>query len=98
MIQYFYPQLIITEGKYVNNISSTLWNKKGDIEESLCKMKQCFSDSQNLYQMYEFYCNFIKKEGFIYTASKKYFENTIKELIPIEYFSGDTVNTAYWKL
>jgi len=28
LIQYFYPQLTITEGKYVNNISSTLWNKK----------------------------------------------------------------------
>ena len=96
LIQYFYPQLIITEGKYVNNISSTLWNKKGDIQESLYKMKQRFTDSQNLYQMYEFYCNFIKKEGFIYTASKNYFENTIKECIPEEFFCGDTIMKHYW--
>ena len=88
----------MTEEKYINNISSTLWNKKEDIKQSLHKMKQRFSDSQNLYQMYEFYCNFIKKEGFIYTAGKKYFENTIKEFISAEYFSGDTVITDYWKL
>ena len=98
LIQYFYSQHQITNEKYINNISSTLWNKKEDIKQSLFKMKQRFTDSQNLYQMYEFYCNFIKKEGFIYTAGKKYFENTIKELISVEYFSGDTVITDYWKL
>ena len=97
LIQYFYPQRIITEGKYVNNISSTLWDKKKDITQSLEAMKQCFLDSRNFYQMYEFYCNYVKKRSYPYTASKKYFVNTIKECIPGEYFSGDTIMKHYWK-
>ena len=96
LIQYFYPQHTITEGKYVNNISSTLWDKKKDINQSLAAMKQQFVDSRNLYQMYEFYCNYVKDKPYSYTASKKYFENTIKQCIPCEYFSGDTIIKDYW--
>ena len=96
LIQYFYPQCIITEGKYINNISSTLWDKKNDINQSLSAMKQCFADSRNLYQMYEFYCNYVKNRSYPYTASKKYFENTIKKCIPEKYFCGDTIMKDYW--
>ena len=98
LIQYFYPQQSMTEEKYINNISSTLWDKKKDIVGTLDAMKQHFTDSKNLYQMYEFYCNYAKKKSYPYTASKKYFENTIKKCIPKEYFCGDTILENYWTL
>ena len=98
LIQYFYPQQSIIEEKYINNISSTLWDKKKDIADALDAMKRHFTDSKNLYQMYEFYCNYAKKKSYPYTASKKYFENTIKKYIPKEYFCGDTILENYWTL
>ena len=98
LIQYFYPQYEICDQKYISNISSTLWNKKRDIRQTLEMLKKTVVGSRNFYQMYVIYCEYAKKKPFTYIVSKKYFENAIRELISPQYVVGDTIDEAYWSL
>ena len=99
LLQYFYPKYIITEQKYINNISCSLWDKKQDIWTSLAYMKKNGGvvGSQSFYQMYKLYCDTVKKIPHTYTVSKKYFERVIRIIIPSTYVLGDTIIESYWK-
>ena len=97
LIQYFYPRYEICEQKYILNISSTLWDKKQDIRQTLEMMKKSVVDPLNFYQIYEIYCAYAKKKPFTYVVSKKYFENAIRELVGPEYVLGDTISEMYWQ-
>ena len=99
LLQYFYPKYIITEQKYINNISCSLWDKKQDIQESIAYIKKNGGavGSQSFYQMYKLYCDTVKKIPHAYTVSKKYFESVIRIIIPSTYVLGDTIIESYWK-
>jgi len=78
ILKHFFLTEII-EDKYVLNITSTLWNKTYDIEQSISFIKQqimnvhklsliCFDD---LYNYYKIYCN---NHSFRFIVSKRFFE------------------------
>jgi len=78
ILKHFFLTEII-EDKYVLNITSTLWNKTYDIEQSIPFIKQqimnihklsliCFDD---LYNYYKIYCN---NHSFRFIVSKRFFE------------------------
>jgi len=83
LIKHYYPETLIEDDKYILNASCKLWNKKQDIIKSLQKYKTSYpnenisntSDEISINELYQFYCKTKKK----FVASKRYFENFIKE-------------------
>lgn len=83
LIKHYYPETLIEDDKYILNASCKLWNKKQDIIKSLQKYKTSYphenisniTDEISINDLYQFYCKSKKK----FIASKRYFENFIKE-------------------
>ena len=80
LIKHFYPDILIEDNKYIVNVKCKLWNKRGDIIDSLKKYKSHNNidelyDEIHINELYNAYCK--SKNKFI--VSKKYFENFIKE-------------------
>jgi hypothetical protein len=78
ILKHFFSNDII-EDKYILNVTSTIWNKSNDIDNSILFIKEqikeshtlsliCFDD---LYNYYQIYCN---KNSIRFIVSKRYFE------------------------
>lgn len=100
LIRHFYSDIIIDDDKYILHISCNLWNKKDKIQiyidafKSLCiTKKEKYTVSLN--NMYANYCKFSKKE--LCTASKRYFEKTVKELIGYYMNNENMIDPSWWQ-
>ena len=82
IVKHFFPKIVITEEKFVLNVSCILWDKNKDIEESFEYIKeqiQANSSTQlisfdDAYNYYSKYCN-TKSHKFV--VSKRYFEKYV---------------------
>jgi hypothetical protein len=79
LIRHFYPDIIIEDDKYLIHVGcrSSIWNKRGEIEEFIQKYKESklesANTSQSLYAIYQCYCKYaFDKEYNI--ISKRWFE------------------------
>jgi hypothetical protein len=85
LIKHFYPDIIIEDDKYLIHVGcrSSIWNKRGEIEEFIQKYKESklesananatSQSSQSLYAIYQCYCKYaFDKEYNI--ISKRWFE------------------------
>ena len=79
LIRHFYPDIIIEDDKYLIHVGcrSSIWNKRGEIEEFIQKYKESKMESantsQSLYAIYQCYCKYaFDKEYNI--ISKRWFE------------------------
>lgn len=79
LIKHYYPDIIIEDDKYLIHVGcrSSIWNKRGEIEEFVKKYKETKIDSanasQSLYAIYQCYCKYaFDKEYNI--ISKRWFE------------------------
>ena len=81
LIRHFYPDIIIEDDKYLIHVGcrSSIWNKRGEIEEFIQKYKESKLESvnviqsQSLYTIYQCYCKYaFDKEYNI--ISKRWFE------------------------
>ena len=79
LIKHFYPDIIIEDDKYLIHVGcrSSIWNKRGEIEEFVKKYKETKMESanasQSLYAIYQCYCKYaFDKEYNI--ISKRWFE------------------------
>ena len=81
LIKHYYPDVDISENKYLNNIECKIWDKNADINEFVNKYQNennSVSDSPtNTEKMYEEYFKWceINKKHFI--VSKNYFEENV---------------------
>lgn len=77
IIKHFFPHVEIVESKYVLNMSCKLWDKRKDIISSFRFIREKMDEDSpfiSLDQVYEMYCEFCKKEGKKWVASKNYVE------------------------
>jgi hypothetical protein len=76
---HFFPNIEIIEDKYVLNITSNMWNKLNDIDNSLAYIKEQILADHNLTLIsfddaYNYYCKFCKSNSLPFFVSKRYFE------------------------
>jgi hypothetical protein len=76
---HFYPHIEIIEDKYILNVTSNMWNKINDIDNSLIYMKQKISNDHNLDLIsfddaYNYYYKYCKLNSIQFLVSKHYFE------------------------
>jgi len=81
IIEYFYPYIKISNGKYINNYSCVLWNKKETIKNVIMKIKDK-EDIQTLtnIKLYKKYCQYLKEEKNELVVNKTYFMDVIQEV------------------
>jgi hypothetical protein len=78
VLKHFYTTEII-EDKYVLNITSTIWNKSFDIENSIPYIKEQIGDNHKLSlisfdDIYNYYQKYCAKNNVKFIVSKRYFE------------------------
>ncbi len=81
LIQYFYPNVIIENEKYIQEIRCSMWNKQKDLSCVFADIRSEWPDKNSdftIYDAYLFYCRQYKKRkatesGLI--VHKSYFEN-----------------------
>ena len=76
---HFFPNIEIIEDKYVLNVTSNMWNKLKDIDNSFAYIKEQIFNEHHLAlisfdDVYNYYCKFCKLNSFSFLVSKKYFE------------------------
>lgn len=100
LIRHFYPEVVITENKYMYNLKSKLWNKRAEVLASLEQLKlDCKKDellsAVSIYDAYNFYST-TNKHNLL--ASKQYFEKvTTSVLIDHVYLDGGVIMSTWWK-
>jgi hypothetical protein len=78
VLKHFFISEII-EDKYVLNITSTIWNKSNDIENSISYIKEQIKENHKLSlisfdDLYNYYQNFCNNNSLKFIVSKRYFE------------------------
>ena len=81
ILNHYFPNVEISENKYILNAQCSLWNKIGDINNALTCLKNYYKDaalfnnkSSLLISFDEIYSFYIKNKQTKFTISKRYFE------------------------
>jgi hypothetical protein len=79
ILKHFFPYVEIIEDKYVLNVTSTMWNKTNDINNSIEYIKEQIKLEQNLTlvsfdTLYNYYCKFCNSITCKFIVSKRFFE------------------------
>lgn len=79
IIKHFFSNIDIAEDKFVLNITSSLWDKVADINQSLPYIKTCIQNEHKLSlisfdDMYNFYQKYCTIHSMKFVVSKRYFE------------------------
>ena len=104
LIHHFYPDISITENKFIQQVKCTLWDKRLDVLNSLELFKLKCSEqeemlSKSLTDAYEFYTaaknmNTINMNSI--NMSKRYFERIALELINQHMDADGLIKTSWW--
>lgn len=98
-IQHFFPNVIITNEKYINNIFCKQWNKTKNIEEYITKFKEdCKikdeSKTQSFNTIYRYYCKELPKNSFV--VSKHFFENHLLAVAKEHIINAKCIKSSWW--
>jgi len=99
MINYYYPEIVTEDKKYVHGISCISWNKSHDIKNTL-EVLQTYDMNESpisFYEAYEFYCKYYRshdQNGMI--VSKQYFEKYLINNLE-EFIIDDALISSDWK-
>jgi hypothetical protein len=104
LIHHFYPDISITENKFIQQVKCTLWDKRLDVLNSLELFKLKCSEqeemlSKSLTDAYEYYTaskntNNINMNTI--NMSKRYFERIALELINQHMDADGLIKTSWW--
>jgi hypothetical protein len=102
LIRHFFIDIPVVENKYILNIrcNNHLWNKNGDILDSLCIYKQQLTIQAKTYEiisfddLYETYTKYCNEKHFL-IVNKKYFEKYVSYKLK-EYIVFDTFVSMDW--
>ena len=80
LIQYFYPNVLIENDKYIQEIRCSLWDKKACIKKALTEFRKTVTESDiSVYDAYVFYCKYNKTKKTLQIVHKSYFEKYVSE-------------------
>ena len=79
ILKHFFPSVEIVEDKYILNVSSNMWNKINDIENSFNYIKEQIKTEHELALIsfdttYNIYCKYCKSMSYKFVVSKRFFE------------------------
>ena len=101
VISHFNKGITITNNKYLLNVKCELWDKTGNIKDSLLKMKEENKKNKSetpvpLDNAYKSYCKMFKKQkGLI--CNKTYFEKKVPTLIDVKHIDDNLILPSYWE-
>jgi len=97
LIHHFYPEIIIIDNKYIQNINCSLWDKRSDVVNSLEVFKMKCSEQEehtkSLNDAYEYYTS----SKHLINVSKNYFERIAIELINSHIDEDGLIKSSWWK-
>lgn len=97
LIHHFYPDIIIIDNKYIQNINCSLWDKRSDVVNSLEVFKMKCSEQEehtkSLNDAYEYYTSC----KHLINVSKNYFERIAIELINSHIDEDGLIKSSWWK-
>ena len=103
LIRHFYPDVVITDNKYMFNLKSKLWNKRAEVLTSLeqfkldCKKNELLT-AVSIYDTYKFYSDNSTRNKYNLLVSKHYFEKCVnRELIEHIHMEGGVIMSTWWK-
>ena len=87
ILKHFFPTIEIIEDKYVLNVTSLLWNKTEEINNSFGYIKEEIKKDPNntlisFDDAYNFYHKYCKLHNYKFVVSKRYFEKYLYYKIP----------------
>jgi hypothetical protein len=102
IINHFFPTFEVIENKYILNAQCSLWDKIGDMNAALDKMKDHYKESVLLTQnaaalipFDEIYSYYIKNKHTKLTISKRYFEKYL-DVALADYIEFDKFVSISW--
>ena len=92
---------IKVNGKNIENIKCTLWDKETETGNILKELKLKYKFSPNLYEnsidsMYHDYCNTCRNDYSYKIVSKNWFTKYINQVIPDQYIKKNRILNSYW--
>ena len=97
MLEYFYENIVIDNGKFLIGVSCRLWDKQKDMREAVQKkFNKKITENLTLYNAYVMYCKYSNNNGKLLTVSKKYFYKYIDRIIPEQYIKNNNILFSYW--
>ena len=99
IIEYFYPKIIITDNKYIDNIQCSLWCKWYDINAWIEYYKSVIDKTISkisISSLYHNYCDYKKSKVQNNSVSKDYFTKYFKANIPPKYFDENLIVQTYF--
>jgi len=109
LIRHFYPDIIIVNNKFIQNIKSSVWDKRNEVINSLELFKLKCSEQEELMtkslnDAYEYYTspNALDASQTLNAsqallASKNYFEKIALELINVHIDADGLIKASWWK-
>lgn len=101
VISHFNKGINIVDNKYLLNVRCELWDKTGNIKESLTNIREENKKNKSdkpipLDNAYKSYCKMFKKQkGLI--CNKRYFEKKVPTLIDIKHIDDNLILPSYWE-
>jgi hypothetical protein len=98
LIHHFYPDVIIVDNKFIQQVKCSLWDKRSDVINSIESFKLKCSEQEDehtksLNDAYEYYLTLKNTIN----ASKRYFERVALELINIHIDEDGLIKSTWWK-
>tara|TARA_Y100000768_G_C23978625_1_gene684437 strand:+ start:1344 stop:2861 length:1518 start_codon:yes stop_codon:yes gene_type:complete len=97
IIEHFYDDVTIENGKFLIGIKCNLWDKQGDMLEAFQhKFNKEINKDITIYESYVMFCKYINNQGKLLTVSKKYYYKYIDKVIPEQYIKDGRILMNYW--
>ena len=100
IINYFYPNIEISDDNNVMNISCSLWNKNSELDVFLSFFKNKINFEISVYKIsfYDMYTEYCKQcsSSYNYIVSKKYFDKYIIDNVNEQFIVDDSFILSSW--
>jgi len=98
LIHHFYPDISIVDNKFIQNVKSSLWDKRTDVINALELFKLKCSEQEeeftkSLNDAYEYYTSLNNPIN----VSKRFFEKIAVELINVHIDADGLIKASWWK-
>jgi hypothetical protein len=102
ILGYYYPTILVQGNKYIQGIRCSMWDKGGDIRDSITNMVELVDPIVSFYDCYIHYCKYYtttESTGILRQtrniASKSYFEKYLIRHFPENIVDGSSIDLRF---
>jgi hypothetical protein len=98
LIQYYYPNVIVENYKYIQEVRCSLWNKKHDIDVALGELRTEYSKDSDIsiYETYLYYCKRQRSTN-LPIVNKSYFDKYVNESMNTYVIETGIISKAWFQ-